>query len=156
MNIFILDDELETNVSYHVNNHVNKIILEVAQMMSFTLRLQDIDFGYKLSRSHVNHPCSKWIRESLYNWFWSKEYAFCLNEELKFRGKHTRDHKSYLLIKDMPTPKLSDIGPTPHAICVADDCIVNDNVVESYRLYYNIHKRHLHKWKNRNKPYWIS
>ena len=37
--------------------------------------------------------------------------------------------------------------------CMPDECKVDD-VVESYRNYYLMHKRHIAQWKKRNIPEW--
>jgi len=43
---------------------------------------------------------------------------------------------------------------TPFAIVVKDDCIVDGDVVSSYRNYYMKYKRELCVWKNRDVPEW--
>ena len=37
MNLFVLDLDVETNVRYHVDDHVNKIALECCQVLSTAL-----------------------------------------------------------------------------------------------------------------------
>ena len=52
MNIFILDSNLERNAEYHCDQHVNKMILEAAQMLCTVATLHGIkdvpykDYGY--------------------------------------------------------------------------------------------------------------
>ena len=65
MNLFILDENVETSVSYYSKPHVNKILLEVCQCMMSGLRIRvrdnkcevwDADLTEKISeigRAHV-------------------------------------------------------------------------------------------------------
>lgn len=153
MNIFILDLDPIKCAQYHVDRHVVKMITESAQMLSTTVRLTGVDFGYKIT--HQNHPCTKWTRESLSNWLWLKYLSKCLNEEWQFRYKHIQNHKSYDIIESLPTPNISDLGLTPFAICMYTEFKVNSDPVQSYRNYYNKAKTHLFNWKNRERPEWI-
>lgn len=144
MNIFILDLDPIKCAQYHVDRHVVKMITESAQMLSTTVRLTGVDFGYKIT--HQNHPCTKWTRESLSNWLWLKYLSKCLNEEWQFRYKHIQNHKSYDIIESLPTP---------FAICMDTEFKVNSDPAQSYRNYYNKAKTHLFNWKNRERPEWI-
>jgi len=83
MNILVLDNDIEKCAQYHCDKHVVKMILESAQMLSATLRLNGADQGYQVT--HKNYPCTKWTRESLSNWKWLKKLATALNKKYKFR-----------------------------------------------------------------------
>ena len=153
MNIFVLDTDIEKCAQYHFDKHVYKMILESAQMLSTTIRLTGIDAGYK--ESYVNHPCTKWTRESLSNWRWLRDLAIALNKEWVFRYNHPKDkkHKSLEVIYTLPEPNIPDIGLTPFAQAMPDE-YKSDDAVESYRSYYVWEKAHLAAWKNRQPPYW--
>ena len=63
MNIFILDSDITISARYHVYQHVVKMITELAQLLSTANRMSQLDEGYKTT--HINHPCSIWVRKSL-------------------------------------------------------------------------------------------
>jgi len=154
MNIFILDLNPILCAQYHVDKHIVKMPTESAQMLSTVVRLSGIDIGYKIG--YKNHPCTKWVAESLSNWIWLKDLAFHLNEEWKYRYNHTYDHKAYSVIKTLPKPNIPDIGITPFALCVDVDSKNITDPVLSYRNYYNTTKTHLYSWKKREVPYWCN
>ena len=151
MQIFILDEDFKKNVQYHMDSHVVKGILESAQLLSNAVRLSGIDEGYK--PTHIHHPCSKWVCNSLSNWQWLWCLVQALNDEWKYRYEHIRNHKSIYIVNKLPEPNIADIGLTPFALAMPADCKSN-NAVESYRKYYREHKQHLASWKKRGKPEW--
>lgn len=153
MNIFILDSVPVKCAQYHVDKHVIKMPLEIAQMMSTTVRLTGLDVGYAIT--HQNHPCTKWVRESLSNWLWAKSLAECLNEEWKYRYNHSVNHKAFDVILSLPTPNIPDIGLTPFAICMENIFKIGNDPIESYHNYYRQAKSHLFSWKKRDIPEWL-
>jgi hypothetical protein len=152
VNIFVLDLNIELCAQYHCDKHVVKMILETAQLLSSAVRMAGLDAGYKLT--HKNHPCAKWARESIDNYYWLSTLAFYLNEEYKFRYNHTKNHKSYDVICELPRPELPEIGLTPFAQAMPDEYKSND-AVESYRAYYMIEKANLLSYTKRGKPEWL-
>jgi len=154
MNIFILDEDFEECAKYHCDKHVVKMILEHAQLLSSAVRLSGIDEGYKLT--HQNHPCAIWVRESLSNYFWLMQLTAELHKEWQYRYGHssTKIHKSYYIASHLSIPKIEDKGLTPFAQAMPDK-YKNKDTVKAYRDYYREEKKHLHSWKNRDKPYWI-
>jgi hypothetical protein len=153
MNIFVLDNDIEKCAQYYCDKHVIKMILESAQMLSATLRLNGIDKGYQVT--HKNHPCTKWTRESLSNWKWLKKLATSLNKEYKFRFSHQINHKSYDLIKILPIPKIKDYGLTPFAQAMPNE-FKNKNPIKAYRDFYCSEKKNILFWTKRTKPEWIK
>jgi len=153
MNIFVLDTDPELCARYHNDRHVIKMILESAQMLSTACRSTGLDEGYKAT--HENHPCNKWVRESLANWFWLLDLTYWLHQEWKYRYKHpeTRIHKAFDVVCGLSVPELPDVPMTPFAQAMPDDYKSND-AVESYRTYYMIDKAHLASWKRRGQPEW--
>ena len=153
MNIFILDKEVEKCAEYHCDKHVIKMILESAQMLSAVVRLNGHDIGYKLT--HKNHPCTIWARESLSNYNWLVRLTRLLNYEYRYRYDKDVNHKSYDLVKTLPTPKIPDIGLTAFAQAMPDQ-YKNENVVKAYRDYYINEKSNFLTWTKRKKPTWIN
>jgi hypothetical protein len=152
MNIFCLDRDPQKAAYYHCDKHASKMILEHVQMMCTILNEQKVNTPYKTV--HKNHPCTRWLRESINNWIWVRDLTFFLNEECKFRNEHNRDHKSFTVMEGLPLPRLPVIEMTPFALAMPDDC-KTDDPVESYRNYYRLHKTHIHNWKRRKKPSWL-
>ena len=158
MNIFILDDDPYISASMHVDKHIVKMILEHAQMMCTAHHLHpngNYDIPYK--PTHINHPCNRWLRDSKANYIYLYDMTRYLNNEYKFRYNKDpkQDHKSWLAIKDLPTPDLPDLPRTPFARAMPDECKIGNDAVASYRNYYKTNKQSLFKWSNRNKPSWI-
>lgn len=154
MNIFVLDYDIKKCAQYHFDKHVVKMILEHAQMLSTANRSVGLDEGYKAT--HINHPCNKWLRESLNNWIWLRNMTYELHEEWKHRYNHkNKIHKSFEVVCSLSVPNLPDIEMTSFALAMPDKYKTND-AVNSYRKYYKDEKNHLATWKNREIPEWYN
>lgn len=109
------------------------------------------------SATHVNHPSAVWARTSIENYHWLVDHFFALMEEYTYRYEKT--HKcfgelSYML--QSPPKKLEAYDWTPMPSCMDEQYIISDDPVQNYRNYYKYGKVHLHKWKNREKPFWMT
>ena len=158
MNIFVLDENPIPCAVYHADKHVVKMILEHAQLMCTAHHLypnENHDYEIPYKATHHNHPCAKWVRESKQNYQWLYSLTYELNEEYMYRYKKNNPHKSWSAVEDLPYPDIPDIGMTPFALAMPDECKM-DNAVDSYRNYYNTHKQHLLKWRDRATPKWIK
>ena len=155
MNIFVLDTNPKLCAQYHCDKHVVKMILESAQMLSTANRGVGLDEGYKAT--HVNHPCNKWLRESLANWYWLRDLTYELHTEWKYRYGHpeSKTHKSFDVVCNLSVPNLPDIEMTDFALAMPDEYKTNDPV-ESYRNYYMGEKRNISTWKKRTQPEWFK
>jgi hypothetical protein len=104
MNIFALDPSPATSAMMHCDQHLNKMILESAQMLSvaatqyckpwrkpFTIH----DPVYK--PTHVNHPCNVWLRQNPDNVLWLTILCQNLNHIRESFGADP--HKSMQVIK---------------------------------------------------------
>jgi hypothetical protein len=158
VNIFVLDLDLEKCAKYHCDRHCVKMILEHSQMLCTAQRLLNQDdvpiFVY--NKTHLNHPCNVWVRQSRSNYLWLCDLTLKLCEEYNYR--YGKIHKCYELVKwllDNPPENLDAIGLTNFALAMPDKYKTN-NIVESYRNYYLGEKQHLFKWKNREIPDWIK
>lgn len=151
MNIFWLDTDLRKNAEALCDKHINKMIIESAQMLSTVNRLNGLDEGYKLA--HQNHPCTKWVGESLYNWKLLKLMAYHMNEEYYYR--YLKPHASYEIIKRLHEPAIKDIGLTTPPLCMPDK-YKTENIIEAYRNYYMGDKSDIAKWKHSEKPEWFT
>jgi len=159
MNIFVLDRNLVKSAQAHVDKHVVKMPLETAQLLC-TARHEltgDADtIPYR--KTHTNHPCSVWARQSLANYTWLCDLGIALCEEYTYR--YEKVHKCQAVIEDCikNTPvhnvfEYLELTPFPQAM---DDEYKLSDPVLAYRNYYNQAKAHLHSWKGRVAPVWIS
>ena len=146
MNIFVLDKNPITAAQQQCDKHVVKMILESAQMLSTAHRILDGDepadkFGlYK--KSHTNHPCSIWVRESNNNYRWLWIHMMALGEE--YTHRYGKTHKSITklgkLLERFPLniPR-GQMTKFKLAMAQYPECMKEDPI-ESYRLYYQTKK----------------
>jgi hypothetical protein len=145
MNIFFLDFNPRKAANYHCDKHVVKMILETAQLLYSAHWMLDAtqlpETAYR--KTHVKHPCSIWVRESLANYIWLCELGKALCEEFTFRyGKihKTQAHIEWLTVH--PPPSLENIGVTTIRLAMPQE-YKQPNPVESYRAFYRENKMKL-------------
>jgi hypothetical protein len=161
MNIFYLDHDPKLCAQYHVDRHVVKMILESAQLLCTALNVLAGEQVTPYKTTHVNHPCSIWVRESYLNWSYVWQLMFELEKEWNFRFDHNKTHKSIQAfldqggIVDMAEKYLPRVYRTPVVLAMPEHCKVAFDPVESYRNYYREEKVHLHKWTKRGQPEWL-
>lgn len=147
---------MEESVQFQTKKHCIKMPLESAQLLSTCHRVLESPFADQVYRkTHPNHPCNIWIRESRSNYEWL--FKFLLKQFEEFRYRRNKPHGSEKLIDILSNnPVEKDIGLTPFALCMPEKYI-GSCAVESYRKFYNAEKRHLFEWDGgREKPYWIT
>lgn len=154
MNIFVLSEDPKIAARQHNDKHCIKMILEHCQLLSTAIQTctnSTIEGLYKIT--HLNHPCSKWVRESRENFLWLCEMTEELFQEYTRRyGKH---HKSYAVFQKCVehAHTIPSNGLTPFAQAMPDQ-YKHQSAVEAYRTYYLNDKRDISKWKNGNTPEW--
>lgn len=149
MNIFILDENLNKSIEYHVDKHIVKMPLEAAQMMSTALWVDDL-LGYiprALTKEEqailnkrkkeiaslpqdqrplspylptmYNHPCTIWVRTSYENYAYTFNYAAELCDEYTYRYGKIRELEG--IVKNFKIPKnLPNLGLTQFALALSD------------------------------------
>ena len=158
MNIFVLDKDIKQSAKAHCNPHVVKMPLETAQLLC-TAR-HELGEGadtIPYRKTHINHPCSIWARESLHNYVWLCKFGFELC--IEYTHRYGKVHKCQAVIDNclLNTPKIASfksIHKTQHPQAMPDE-YKTDDAVSAYRSYYINDKSHLLKYTNRNKPDWI-
>jgi hypothetical protein len=153
MNIFLLSLNLRLCAQYHVDKHVVKMILEAAQVLCTAIWLSGGTAPYKAT--HRKHPCTIWSAESLSNWVFLKDLCCELNEEYRYRYDKQVNHKSWDLIKDLPSPEIPDIGLTAFAQAMPVQ-YKGEDAVEAYRRYYVGAKHSFAVWSKRDEPEWYA
>jgi hypothetical protein len=154
MNIFILDENIEKNCEYHCDKHVVKMIVEYAQLGCSAHHIHgEVEPPYK--KTHVNHPCSVWARESMGNY----EYLVKLGKQLckEYTTRYSKKHKTEAVFEWLESnkPNLSPQGMTKFALAMPEQYRQAD-AVQSYREYYINEKSDIAKWKFAEAPpYWF-
>jgi hypothetical protein len=157
MNIFVLDKNPKQCAIYHNNRHCIKQLLETAQLLCGVHWMTEggqYEIPYKLS--HKNHPCAIWARECYENYIWLCDLGLELCVEYTYR--YGKRHKSQDIIEWclLNRPNISEKGDiTPFALAMPDECKVG-TAIDSYRKYYQVEKRNLANWKNREVPEWYN
>jgi len=186
MNIFILFAEPILAAQAHCDKHVIKMILETCLMLysaHWTTRYPDLIVKSKRSldppssmetapkkinsetrgyaHSHINHPCTKWIRASLENYLFACDLGIALGEEYKYRWpSKNREHacaEHVKWLKEHP-PTLPSLGLTRFAIAMDPKYRISDDPIECYRNYYLTAKREkgILKYTRRTEPSFIT
>ena len=183
MNIFYLDPNPELAAQYHMDKHVIKMPVEMAQMLctniyilnGLTSRTQsakkeNYESVLNMFRNFPprensvypfylfafpNHPCTIWLRSSIANTLWGLELFKHLCKEYSYRYNKVRDlEKVYeWLVENYPLHLINESLPTKPAQAMPENYF-NECSVLAYRNYYMGDKRNLANWKKREKPSW--
>jgi hypothetical protein len=151
MNIFVLDKNPKIAAQMACDKHCVKMILESAQLLCSPYPPGTAPYR----RTHYNHPCSKWVRESEDNYLWLLDYASSLCEEYHLR--YGRYHKSSQIIQwckaNIYKLNFKQTKLTSFPQCMPSE-YKNPNVVIAYRNYYMGEKASFAKWKAGGVPEW--
>lgn len=152
MNIFVLHTHPKVCAQFHCDRHVVKMILETAQLLSNVAPPQLCLY----KQTHMNHPCSKWARESFENFLWLYELGTELGIEYTHRyGKYHKSVEVMHLARRFTEPgSFKTTGRTPFALCMPDK-YKTDDPVASYRNYYIGEKKRFAKYTKRTVPHWL-
>lgn len=159
MNIFAVSNDPVTAASMLCDQHVVKMPLESAQMLSTVWHSHcDSPPSPVYKPSHGHHPCTLWAGKSTMNYQWLWQHAVALVAEHAVRYKRTKPHKSYEVLNALrkPPPGLR-VGPlTPFAMAMPEQYKDQLDPVQSYRLYYAREKLGFATWKFCDKPWWLD
>jgi hypothetical protein len=182
MNIFWLSLNLKRCAMMHCDKHVVKMILEYAQMLSTAHHVLDGSLVERVNKNgkklksvyehenktlykstHVNHPCTIWVRENKTNYIVLYNLFCYLCKEYTHRyGKiHKTETKLSEILSHVPKniPEISEKNTKlPIAIANKEIHIFTNNkldIVKSYREYYVKEKITFATWKNRKIPKWM-
>jgi len=152
VNIFVLHENPTIAAQYQCDKHVPKMVLETAQLLCSAF--PEGVAPYK--PTHLNHPCTKWVKASSSNWHWLLTHGFALCNEYthRFKKTHACERVMLWLMENHENISLGALGVTPFAQAMPVE-YRNDNAVEAYRLYYKKDKSRFAKWiKGRSAPEW--
>lgn len=159
MNIFILDKDPRKAARMLCDKHVGKMAIESAQMLCTAhWETENCCAGVcnpQYKKTHFNHPCTLWARESVGNYKWLVEHALELCKE--FKKRYGKNHKSCEVVKwaSKNIPRLSKKRRTPFAQAMPEKYRDKD-AVKAYRKFYIKEKLNFARWKCGNKPRWIK
>jgi hypothetical protein len=165
MNIFVLSQQPALAARMQCDRHVVKMILESAQMLSTAHRVIDnvetLPNFYTnepvelYKKTHENHPCSVWLRESSANYAWLYSHFIWLGQEYTLR--YGKVHKTIEKLAPALTwqPKfIRKTYRTAFAQAMPEQYRDAD-AVTAYRNYYIAEKSKIAKWnKGRLPPHW--
>ena len=161
MNIFFLDWNPKEAAKYHCDKHVVKMILECAQLLycaHWVLTPSRVpESAYK--KTHINHPCSIWVRESIENYEWLCELAIALCNEYTYRYAKLHKTQKHIewLIRNPPF-NIPAVHKTPVRLAMPDE-YKNEDPIESYRMFYRESKmkqRGIVNYTKRDWPEFLS
>ena len=170
MNLFVLSLLFTECVEAMFDKHISKMILESAQMLCTVKRVIDSEEAVKQAEkdihlykiSHLNHPVTIWMRQSLDNYLWTCHLVKAMHEEWKYRYDHPADkiHSSFAVVQYLTThapaaDKFPTTGLTEFAQAMPEQYKVSGDAVAAYRNYYmSDDKRRIASWKKRGAPNW--
>jgi hypothetical protein len=144
MNIFVLDENPELAAYYLCDEHIVKMCLETAQILSTVS-------GGPYKSTHANHPCTIWARSGSDNYRWLVSHGLAIGCE--YTARFGKEHKSAEVIRAIcePPPTVPP-GSTPFALAMPDQFRVPGDAVASYRRYYK--SKSFATWKRSPRPFW--
>lgn len=171
MNLFLLSLDRQQCVRWYADKHVVKMILELAQLLysawgvlseDDTWRQLAPEGSYKTT--HINHPISKWIRQSKNNYIFAASYAHPMLAEYTRRYNKTHKCTAHLdwlvnnIPNNIPDGELTQCPQAmPDEFKVNDGCGTMDDTVMAYKAYYigDKIKNIRMTYKNTEWPEWL-
>jgi hypothetical protein len=155
MNIFYIDSDPITAAQQLADDHIRKMQIESAQMCSTAHWESGSQAPYK--RAHVNHPSTKWVRESIqhYRWLINHGLEIC-SEFTKRYGKHHKTQDVLEWLRDNE-PSINDNGFNPPPQCMPEQYRDADTIT-AYKKFYiedKIGVKGLSWNKLNNAPDWV-
>ena len=162
MNIFPLERTKQNQVCWarsaisQDDLRVNKMTLETAQMLCSCLNFLAEDKITKYKSVHVNHPCTKWARETDSNFYSLVEHGFHLAKQ--FEVRFGKVHKSKAVILSCKAiQSVENLIPTGEItrlpLCMPEEYRTED-VVNSYRAFW-VSKPNM-RYKRSKPPTWFT
>lgn len=163
MNVFYFYDCPVKSAKAQPDKLLVKMPLECAQMLSACHRILDgedyADEHGLYKKTHANHPCSIWLRESTGNYNWLFRHFKALSEE--YTERYGRHHLSYsklhVALEKFPT-NLPFGEFTPVAQAMPEEYRNEENPKEAYRNYVR-NEKHYAKWDkipSRRPKWWVN
>lgn len=114
MNIFVLSLDVAQIPKHYCDLHLRKMMIEYVQLLSNTW--PESVAPYK--RTHYNHPCSKWVRESRANYIWLYQLVNEMDKEYQKRFNKQHLSASKLKLLRWENAHLPNVDLTPWPQCM--------------------------------------
>lgn len=136
MNIFVLDLDPVKCAAQYINKHVVKMTLETAQILCAVHEPGVAPY----KRTHYNHPCTVWARESTANYLWLCDLGLAIANE--YTERYGKRHKSQDVIEwcEERIPESIPYGPLTAFPQAMPDEFKDDCPITAYKKYYE-HKK---------------
>lgn len=140
MNLFVTSNCPEKCAEYIDDKRVVKMVLETAQLLSTAARICGSDDNRIYKATHVNHPCSMWVRETKQNYLWTlRHFSALCYEYTKRYGKIHKSSALYPYLKDL-AESIPEGEMTEFTNCAANESLGISfkhisNVFLAYKLY---------------------
>ena len=170
MNIFFLHHLPWICAQYHCDKHVVKMILELCQLMYTAHRVNNSiipENSYRMF--NAKHPTAIWVRTCKDNYIYTAELCkyLCLEYTYRYSKIHRCQEHSDWLLQNIPSFEVQhqhlskttlatnkNLKLTPQPLAMFDD-VKGSDTIQSYRMYYNVYKKHFAKWTGRPVPWWF-
>lgn len=166
MNIFYLDHDPKVAAQCLFDVHVRKMLVESCQLLANAYTTKELSKAPKTQKgtvrkhTHMNHPCTKWVTNSLNNFIWLVNYASELDNEYFWRFRNHHFCCRFIdWCRENPPCIPYRAGTSDFPIVVSKDCQSILNVVVAYRAYYvtkKFNKNGINQavWTRRAAPSW--
>ena len=135
MNIFYLDECPIKAAEKQYNKHVVKMVLESAQMLCTAHHYYgNNDVPYKVA--HLNHPSTKWVRQSADHYEWLYIHMLALGNE--YKNRYNKEHLVITKCKDVLhklPPRIPKSGFKQPPQCMPDEYKDHDSVIAYWNYY---------------------
>ena len=158
VNVFWLDEDPRLAARYHCDQHVNKMLLEAAQVLCTAARSGGCDGSFLYQPTHTDHPVTRWASESRTNWLLLREHAGALNAEFVERYGKDDVHASWRVIERIDVDEIAfpTDDPTPRPQAMPDEYRRPGDPVGAYRAYYAGEKAEWAEWRYTDEPPWLD
>ena len=156
MNIFATNINPQEAAQDLCDKHVVKMPLETAQLLSTAVQALYPKANDLYKPTHVNHPCTRWVLESVKNFKWLYFYGVAICEEYSYR--YGKMHKSFFIIQRASHyigvfPKTDN---TKFVLAMPDKYKCDDPIIayKNYIIHEKVKKFKFYYTK-RNPPSWL-
>jgi len=156
MNIFYLDPNPLIAANYHCNQHLSKMVLESAQLLStayHSIGLDPIHVPDLYKPAYQGHPCTQWTCQSVHNMRWLIELCYALESERMSVGMNPHSSMDTVIqikdVLDYDYPQASAIAHTSAALAMPAWIKYKTSMseTEKYQQYYQWKHRQWHLTK---------
>ena len=135
------------------DRHIPKMLLESAQILCSVFPSGEAPY----KRTHYNHPCSIWTRQSYGNYCWLLDHAYSISYE--FLKRFNKNHKSHEVVRwcdgHIREFKFDEQSLSPFAQAMPEQYKDSKDAIQAYRNYYLGEKVRFAKWeKGTPEPSW--